>query len=715
MKIIIFILASISLSAVEWQRADIPGERLRIFDAFTINNELIVQNTSNPPHSFIFKNENWSSLNDEFLDSLDRFKIIAQLDSKIFISTKERNYYSIDSGKKWFETDGPISTKGTMSNKYYFGSGLNRKLFKFSFDNNKWSLATFTNDSNKLDTLVGDLIKCEGDLLTSSEWAAFPLAEPGIRISTDGGETWYQSPSFNKLIITMEIADGVIYAMATDNKLYSSEDNGMTWQVANSEELTISELVSYKDNLYSRMNKAVYKSTDNGNTWEMFVNGVEDFVIENIKVVGGKLFLLTERSQLYIYSEANEKWEYHPFLQDKLTCRDLVERNDTLYALGNRRGVIYSVDGGLSWNIFNEQFSKYFEHFSELHINDDSIVLDNYGQELYISDDRGDTWTKSNIGYFDPFDPPINKIILEDDRIILTTNTGLKVSTNKGEDWINHYGGELGEEEKIGSMFVLDSTYYSYKKTGIITSPSTLDSWDYIVDSTKTSELSIYYILDYTEDNTIYFNSEVFSDRNSVYSYSFDTGKKELFCDYPNKDTVPHLLQKVESSYIMAYGSSVIVSHDEGNNWIEHKLDIFGPDSLRGNIINGLIIENNSLLASTSDGIAYAKLSEFGITTSVENEIERNYLYTFPPYPNPASSEIKVLTYWDINLPMRESDVSVYDLSGRKVDTKGKINIVKQADHYGRITWDCSVEKTGIYIITIKHGTEEKAVKVVVE
>jgi hypothetical protein len=57
----------------------------------------------------------------------------------------------------------------------------------------------------------------------------------------------------------------------------------------------------------------------------------------------------------------------------------------------------------------------------------------------------------------------------------------------------------------------------------------------------------------------------------------------------------------------------------------------------------------------------------------------------------------------------------VYDLSGREIETADKIRITKQANHYGRVTWDCSDEQAGIYIINIKHGTEEKAVKVVVE
>ena len=701
--IILIILTSLSLSAVEWQRADVPGTRLYMSeDIVDYKGKLIIRDRSTLPATFVYENEKWIVLEDGFLDTLNRIYAIEQFDDKMFIGARNGKLYSSDSGKTWENLlDSKIAT-GVISSKYILGYNPPRELQRYNLETKEWDFAKFRNDSNKLESFIGNKLLSEGNLIVSSELAAYPLSKPGLKISADGGETWYKSPNFEKSVVTTQIVEGVIYVMATDKKLYFSEDNGMTWQATKAEELTINELVAYKGNLYSTMNDAVYKSSDKGNTWELFVDGVEDFVIENIKAVGGKLLLLTERSQLYIYSEENEKWEYQPFLEEKLICKNLVERNDTLYVLGNRRGVIHSVDGGENWEIFNEQFSKYFEHFSELQINDDLIVLDNYGQELYISDNRGDSWTKSNIGYFDPFDPPINDILLEDDRIIITTNTGLKVSTNKGKDWINHYGGELAEEERIGSMFVLDSMYYSYKKTGIIMSPSTLDSWVYELDSTKTSELSIQYILDYTENNSIYFNSEVFSDRNSVYSYSFETGEKELFCDYPNKDTVPHALLKAESSYIMAYGSSVIVSHDEGKNWDEYKLGLFGQDSLRGNFVYSLLVKDNRLIVAARNGIAYADLSEFGIITSVENEIEPKNT----AYPNPATNSVSIDLDYNQHIQANELDIKVYDVIGNEVSTEGEVSIEDD-----KVMWNCASKPPGVYFIRI----DEEIYKVIKE
>ena len=55
-------------------------------------------------------------------------------------------------------------------------------------------------------------------------------------------------------------------------------------------------------------------------------------------------------------------------------------------------------------------------------------------------------------------------------------------------------------------------------------------------------------------------------------------------------------------------------------------------------------------------------------------------------------------------------DVTIYNIIGIELDNQ-KIEI----ENNKTILWDCSGEEPGIYLINIKHGTEERSVKVVVE
>jgi hypothetical protein len=166
--------------------------------------------------------------------------------------------------------------------------------------------------------------------------------------------------------------------------------------------------------------------------------------------------------------------------------------------------------------------------------------------------------------------------------------------------------------------------------------------------------------------------------------------------------------RRANDSTLFAFSglSDIFRSTDNGFNW-----SIIESENI-GRISDFQIIDGRTLLVAYNENtIAKVTISD-NITGIVESS---NSLKVYPPYPNPAKSEVKVLFYWDINLPMTTDDISIYDITGKKIDAVGKISLVKQESHYVNIIWDCSSVQPGIYLINIKHGTEEKAVKVVVE
>ena len=167
---------------------------------------------------------------------------------------------------------------------------------------------------------------------------------------------------------------------------------------------------------------------------------------------------------------------------------------------------------------------------------------------------------------------------------------------------------------------------------------------------------------------------------------------------------------------ILLTTTDVFISSNDGADWEKYEVNLLTPDGKELYFNNG-IVSGEYLILTSEYGNWRAKLSDFGIEvkSSVETDFGGNYLYTYPPYPNPANSEVKVLFYWDINLPMTTDDINIYDISGKKINAYDKIRLVKLESHHGNLIWDCSSVQPGIYLINIKHGTEEKAVKVVVE
>ena len=100
--------------------------------------------------------------------------------------------------------------------------------------------------------------------------------------------------------------------------------------------------------------------------------------------------------------------------------------------------------------------------------------------------------------------------------------------------------------------------------------------------------------------------------------------------------------------------------------------------------------------------------------SSVEKVEKRNYLWTEPPFPHPTNGIIKVETYWDSALPFTENDIEVYDLTGVKINTENTLSVQKESNYNGKIIWDASNYKTGIYIMKITHGTETRVRKIMV-
>jgi hypothetical protein len=100
--------------------------------------------------------------------------------------------------------------------------------------------------------------------------------------------------------------------------------------------------------------------------------------------------------------------------------------------------------------------------------------------------------------------------------------------------------------------------------------------------------------------------------------------------------------------------------------------------------------------------------------SSVPKTETRNYLWTYPPYPQPTNGIIKVETYWDSGLPFSEQDIEIYDLTGIKINLENTLTVQKESIYKGYIIWDSSNYKKGIYIMKITHGTETRVIKIMV-
>lgn len=129
--------------------------------------------------------------------------------------------------------------------------------------------------------------------------------------------------------------------------------------------------------------------------------------------------------------------------------------------------------------------------------------------------------------------------------------------------------------------------------------------------------------------------------------------------------------------------------------------------------IDSIVIYSN---ASYSDNVSILKGEGIDtIETKVEAKInELTYFYFFPPFPLPASAQIRSLIYWDPVYDIDNAEISVYNIYGEIIDDKRHIKIEKSAPYKGYLIWDCSGISNGSYLIFIRHGTNSTFMKVMI-
>ncbi len=70
--------------------------------------------------------------------------------------------------------------------------------------------------------------------------------------------------------------------------------------------------------------------------------------------------------------------------------------------------------------------------------------------------------------------------------------------------------------------------------------------------------------------------------------------------------------------------------------------------------------------------------------------------------------------YWDPKYNIEKAYISIYNIMGSKIEGKAHINIKKQSNWNGILTWHCGGVSEGTYFIVIKFGTTTKTISVLV-
>lgn len=152
----------------------------------------------------------------------------------------------------------------------------------------------------------------------------------------------------------------------------------------------------------------------------------------------------------------------------------------------------------------------------------------------------------------------------------------------------------------------------------------------------------------------------------------------------------------------------------ENPKWDEYQL----PN--QGFIQDFMYIHKDYLYCNYQDEINDLNLYRIKLVDSIVNSVEEEinnyeYVFLYPSYPNPSTSEINTEVFWSNAFEIENSDIAVFDLNGNKVSNISNITLDKTNNNKGNIRWNCSGVPSGTYLLKIQRGNNTKSVKMMVE
>ncbi|HMG16922.1 MAG TPA: T9SS type A sorting domain-containing protein, partial [Saprospiraceae bacterium] len=560
--------------------------------------------------------------------------------------------------------------------------------------------------------------------------------------STDLGASWNISKNTASEIrgITSS-GSGKIIAVTT-TEILISEDNGVNWNSKSlpyplNSSLDYFKLFSNSAGIFISVEingqYLFYRTKDDGQSWQnvSLVNGFDN--VSSIVCNNNGWWAISSK---YTYQSINEgkDWgkEFFVTLDPKI-----VNSNDTLYCSGFF-GFFKSYNNGQTWKSGNVDWDKVYpgfknrsleitEVFRSFDFYNDQLYCSNYGS-IYSTDVNGDEWilyNNSGLG------PEMYNFFAKDDTIGFYGNNGY-LSKDKGKNWtkiITPFGQEDDPYNKVGSLFTqVGNTLINKNQES-----------DYLFISNdwgKTWNKTLFFLnlkydlsgsgnkLFVSTDNGIYSSSDYGSSFNPDFQGiggipidKFYSSGNELFCIYDlrlyklinnvwtlsdvglDKFKVDFNINKIAANDELVIAScdgkqgadykKIYYSKDGGHSWNGALSDIFPNIDI---FINHCTLNHKNIYLSGTDN--FFKLRVFKIdlesvgVSSVTNETEINV------FPNPNKGKFNIKT------TRQSGSWKIYNLLG---------SMIKEGNTQDTEI-DLSAYPEGMYFVSIG-GNENKVTK----
>ena len=232
---------------------------------------------------------------------------------------------------------------------------------------------------------------------------AFSADSEGFKRSPDGGLNWQiaelvpnqqNQPEIQKMTFEQ---GGKIWAH-TENEMYWSEDDGVTWTKF-APFSNLGALFQANDSWFN-VTCSLLRTNDSGATWSDLTESLQAPIVYDIKKDGsGTLYALVCRKDTYIYVKSNDEgqtWSDLIIVDSVATyVTSLAVRPDgMMMSIGDNDKFYRSMNNGINWEMINagsqsEIPSDNFQFYTDFH---GAFYLFEYYGSVWKSINNGDSW-----------------------------------------------------------------------------------------------------------------------------------------------------------------------------------------------------------------------------------------------------------------------------------------------------------------------------------
>jgi photosystem II stability/assembly factor-like uncharacterized protein len=254
-----------------------------------------------------------------------------------------------------------------------------------------------------------------------------------ILLSTDEGIKWNEvntSGLTQEPVLSLLVKDSTLYAGSGIHGMYRSTNYGLSWMYIPAVGDTCIYSITSIGNQILCVGNQMYSSINNGLTWDTITNSFPRFSQLHSIIASGTNVFTASYDSIYRSNDSGRSWSsvgtgfpQYPGIQR------LAANSTALFAGTNENGVYRSVDNGSTWAAINSGLQT---KTILAMLATDNQVFAGTSDGAFISDDNGANWSATGLD-----GSSVYSFTMSNNTLFAMTSTGIFLTTSNGSSWID--------------------------------------------------------------------------------------------------------------------------------------------------------------------------------------------------------------------------------------------------------------------------------------